>query len=144
MQIADILQVKGHTVVTIAPDQPVTAAIRLLVEHGIGALVVIVDGTIHGVISERDILRLANGDPQRLRTTTVADVMTRDIVVGVPEDDIQYVMEILTRNRIRHLPIVEHNGLAGIVSIGDVVNAVRDGLEAENRYLRDYVQGAFA
>jgi CBS domain-containing protein len=64
--------------------------------------------------------------------------------VGVPDDDISYVMEILTKNRVRHLPIISDNRLVGIVSIGDVVNAVRSGLEAENRYLREYVQGVFA
>jgi CBS domain-containing protein len=70
--------------------------------------------------------------------------MTRELVVGLAEDEIDYVMQILTQNRVRHLPIVEDDRLIGIVSIGDVVNAVRSGLEAENRYLRDYVQGAFS
>ncbi|MGH7503300.1 MAG: CBS domain-containing protein [Longimicrobiales bacterium] len=144
MQIADILRSKGNTVITISADLSVAAAIELLVEHSIGALVVQSGGDIVGIISERDILRLANHDAARLSTIPISRVMTRELVVGLPDDDIQYVMEILTRNRIRHLPIVAEGRLAGIVSIGDVVNAVRNGLEAENRYLREYVQGVFA
>jgi CBS domain-containing protein len=144
MQIADILRSKSNAVVTVAPDQPVSGAIALLVDHGIGSLVVQAGGEIVGIITERDILRLANRDAARLAEIPVSRVMTRELVVGVPDDDIQYVMEILTKNRVRHLPIIADGRLVGIVSIGDVVNAVRNGLEAENRYLRDYVQGVFA
>jgi CBS domain-containing protein len=144
MQIADILRTKGDTVEIIAPDEPVSAAVALLVRHRIGALVVQAGDEVVGIISERDILRLADRDAARLGDIPVARVMTRELVVGVPDDDIMYVMEILTKNRIRHLPIVAGGRLVGIVSIGDVVNAVRSGLEAENRYLREYVQGVFA
>jgi CBS domain-containing protein len=144
MQIADILRTKGDTVEIIAPDRPVSAAVALLVQHRIGALVVQAGDEVVGIISERDILRLADKDAARLAEIPVSRVMTRELVVGVPDDDIMYVMEILTKNRIRHLPIVAGGRLVGIVSIGDVVNAVRSGLEAENRYLREYVQGVFA
>ena len=144
MKMADILQSKGHDVITIGPDGTVADAIRLLVKHRIGAVVVVEGDEIQGILSERDILRLTDSDPLHLRTLRVADVMTRELVVGLAEDEIDYVMQILTQNRVRHLPIVEDDRLIGIVSIGDVVNAVRSGLEAENRYLRDYVQGAFS
>lgn len=144
MQIADILRTKGDAVYVVEPDRPVSAAIALLVQHRVGALVVQAGDEIVGIISERDILRLADRDAERLGEIPVARVMTRELVVGVPDDDIMYVMEILTKNRIRHLPIVAEGRLVGIVSIGDVVNAVRSGLEAENRYLREYVQGVFA
>ena len=127
--------------VTEGPDQAVLQAMRLLVEHGIGALVVTREEQIEGIISERDILRLGADDPEALATTPVADAMTSDPVVGVPGDKLDYVMEIMTKNRIRHLPIVVDGGLAGIVSIGDVVNALRRGVEAENRHLTRYVQG---
>jgi CBS domain-containing protein len=144
MLIADILRTKGDKVEIIAPDRPVSAAVALLVQHRIGALVVQAGDEVVGIISERDILRLADKDAARLADIPVSRVMTRELVVGVPDDDIMYVMEILTKNRIRHLPIVAGGRLVGIVSIGDVVNAVRSGLEAENRYLREYVQGVFA
>lgn len=68
--------------------------------------------------------------------------MTRELVVGVSEDDIDYAMNIMTENRIRHLPVVDDGSLAGIVSIGDLVNACRRQAEVENRYLKDYIQGS--
>jgi uncharacterized protein len=141
MKIRDILRTKGHDVITIAPDQPVLAAVRVLSEHRIGALVVRSEGGIDGIISERDVLNLAAGDPARLTDTPVADVMTSNVIVGVPEDDLDYVMSIMTNNRIRHLPVVEGERLAGLISIGDVVNAVRRSVEAENRHLKEYIQG---
>lgn len=141
MTIREILQAKGHDVVTVGPDQTVLQAMRLLVEHGIGALVVTEEDEIEGIISERDILQLGARDPEALATTTVADTMTSDPIVGVPGDKLDYVMEIMTKNRIRHLPIVVDGGLGGIVSIGDVVNSLRKNIEAENRHLTRYVQG---
>jgi CBS domain-containing protein len=141
MKIRDILRIKGHEVITVGPEQPVLAAIRILAEHRIGALVVRDQGEIVGIISERDVLNLAAGDPARLEDTLVSDIMTSNVIVGVPEDDLDYVMNIMTQNRIRHLPIMEGERLVGLVSIGDVVNAVRRAVEAENRHLKDYIQG---
>jgi uncharacterized protein len=141
MRIRDILRTKGHDVITIAPDQPVLAAVRVLSEHRIGALVVRADGQIVGIISERDVLNLAAGDPARLEHTPVSGIMTSNVIVGVAEDDLDYVMNIMTQNRIRHLPVLEGERLVGLVSIGDVVNAVRRTVEAENRHLKDYIQG---
>jgi len=141
MRIRDILRDKGEEVVTISPGHTVYGAIKVLVEHDIGALVVEDGGEIRGIFTERDILRLAAGDLGDLQETPVGDVMETDLVVGVADDALDYVMEIMTRNRIRHLPIVEEGELAGIVSIGDVVNAMRKEIEAENRYLRDYIAG---
>jgi CBS domain-containing protein len=142
MRIRDILRTKGHDVVTVGPDQPVLAAVRILAEHRIGALIVRSRDQVEGIISERDILNLAASDPARLTSERVADVMTTEVIVGVPEDDLDYVMNIMTQNRIRHLPIVdEDGGLVGLVSIGDVVNAVRRSVEAENRHLKEYIQG---
>jgi CBS domain-containing protein len=142
MRIRDILRTKGHDVVTVGPDQPVLAAVRILAEHRIGALIVRSRDQVEGIISERDILNLAASDPARLTSERVADVMTTEVIVGVPEDDLDYVMNIMTQNRIRHLPIVdEDGGLVGMVSIGDVVNAVRRSVEAENRHLKEYIQG---
>lgn len=141
MRIRDILSAKGHDVITVAPDQPVLTAVRILSEHRIGAVVVQSDGDIAGILSERDVLNLVADDPAKVATTTVSDVMTTNVIVGVPEDDLDYVMNIMTNNRIRHLPIVEDSELAGMVSIGDVVNAVRRSVESENRHLKDYIQG---
>jgi CBS domain-containing protein len=141
MKIRDILRIKGSDIVTVFPNFTVHDAMRLLVEHNIGSVVVAESGQAMGILTERDVLRLGARDPDSLRTTKVQDVMTKDLIVGLLDDSLDYVMEIMSKNRIRHLPIVEDGVLEGIVSIGDVVNALRQSVEAENRYMRDYIRG---
>lgn len=143
MTIRDILRTKGSQVIAVGPDQPVLAAVRVLSEHRIGAVLVHSgEGErILGILSERDVLNLAAGDPARLESARVEEVMTRDVIVGRPDDDLNHVMNVMTENRIRHLPIVHDGALEGIVSIGDVVNAVRQSVERENRHLMDYIHG---
>ena len=141
MKIRDVLRTKGTEVIQIDPDRPVLEAVRVFSQHRIGALVVTREGAIEGVVSERDVMNLMAERPDALPATTVAEIMTTDVIVAVPTDDLDYVMNIMTNNKIRHLPIVEDGGLAGIVSIGDVVNEVRRSVESENRHLKDYIQG---
>ncbi len=141
MKIREILRRKGDHVVTVTPARTVQAALRLLVEHGIGSVVVVDEGEIRGIVTERDVLRLVNRDPAASGNTLIAAMLSGEVIVAVPDDDVQYVMEVMTRNRVRHLPIVEDGQLVGIISIGDVVNHIRRDVEAENRYLRDYVHG---
>lgn len=143
MKVERILERKGHEVVTIAPGNTVAHALRLLVRHGIGSLVVADGSQIQGIVTERDILRLVDRGGQQLDAVSVEEIMTHDLIVAVPDDDVAYLMEVMTRNRVRHLPVVHEDRLVGLVSIGDVVNAVRRDAEAENRYLRQYVQGAY-
>ena len=131
MNIAHVLARKGVRVITIRPEQTVRHALGVLAQHNIGALVVVDEAARPiGSFSERDIVRAAARD-ERLFARTVADLMTRDVVVGVPEDDLRAVGSTMTERRIRHLPIVEKGKLVGIVSIGDVVKAERDAFEGE-------------
>lgn len=141
MRIRDILRSKGGSVVAVGPDQPVLSAVRVLSEHRIGAVVVRQGDRLLGILSERDILNLAAGDPARLETAQVEEVMTRELITGTPDDDLNDVMNTMTENRIRHLPVVVDGALEGIVSIGDIVNAVRRSVETENRHLKDYIHG---
>ncbi len=142
MRIRDILRTKGSEVITIEPEQSVLAAVKVLSEHRIGALVVRSGDDVVGIISERDVLNLTARNPSRLEGIPVSEAMTANVIVGVPDDDLDYVMSIMTENRIRHLPIVDKSGgLLGMVSIGDVVGAVRQSIEAENRHLKDYILG---
>ncbi len=143
MKIRDLLQDKGHEVVTVPPSLPLQDVLRLLVKHNIGSVVVAEDRTAEGILTERDVLRLAAKDPERMASLKAEDVMTRDVMVGLMDDSVDYVMEIMTLNRIRHLPILEDGWMQGLVSIGDVVNALRKKVEAENRYMRDYIQGKY-
>ncbi len=141
MKIREILTVKGSDVVTAPPDIPVLDAMRVLVEHNIGSVVVVADDTVQGILTERDVLRLGAEEPERLSATPVREVMTTDLLVGTPDDDTHYCMDVMTENRIRHLPVMEDGRLQGIVSIGDVVNACRRDAEWENRHLKDYIRG---
>lgn len=131
MNIAHVLARKGVRVITIRPEQSVRQALTQLAEHNIGALVV-VDETDRpvGMLSERDIVRAAVRD-EKMFGRSVSELMTRDLVVGLPEDDLKAVGRTMTERRIRHLPIVEKGKLVGIVSIGDVVKAQRDEYEGE-------------
>ncbi|NIR46397.1 MAG: CBS domain-containing protein [Gemmatimonadetes bacterium] len=145
MRIREILRKKGSDVVTIEPSASVQDAIQALVDHNIGGLVVTAsNGSVVGIITERDILRESAERSDRLKETKVADVMTKDVLIGVPDDDLNYVMGVMTKNRIRHLPVLDESGLVGIVSIGDVVNSHLSQTEFENRMLKDYIHGVNA
>ena len=126
MNIASILARKGGRVVTCRPDQSIRQALVLLAEHNIGALVVVdASGAPAGILSERDIVREATRD-ERLFGRVVGEIMTRDVIVGVPEDDLRAVRHTMTERRFRHVPVVVEGRLIGIVSIGDVVKAELD------------------
>lgn len=145
MRVKDILSKKGADVATIGPDDTLHEAIQLLVRRKIGGLVVTAsNGSVVGIITERDILRESAERADKLKATLVGDAMTGDVIIGVPDDSIDYVMSVMTKNRIRHLPVLDESGLVGIVSIGDVVNAHLSKTEFENRMLKDYIHGVKA
>ena len=129
MNIANILASKGASVVTIRPDQTVREALELFAKRNIGALVVVDDVyRAMGMITERGILRSALTN-ERVLSATVGAVMTREVVVGHPSDDLMSVAHTMTEKRIRHLPVMEQGKLVGIVSLGDLVRAQRDHYE---------------
>ena len=152
MKLKNILDRKGGSVVTIEQDVTVHEAIRRLNKHRIGALVVTTeDGAIAGIITERDILRecgercvhLSEGRPPHEAgcPALVGEIMTKEVVTGSPDDELISVMAVMTRRRIRHLPVMDAGKLAGIVSIGDVVNAFVEEAEFENQQLKGYIHG---
>jgi CBS domain-containing protein len=142
MKIRDVLTARARShVVTVGPDASVREAMAELVSHDIGAVVVVDDDVIAGILSERDLLRAAAEDPQRLATAHVRDLMTRTVITASPDADIAAVMDIMTEQRFRHLPVIENGRLCGMVSIGDVVNALRRTAEDENRHLHAYIHG---
>ena len=143
MKIRELLEKKGYEVVTVPPSLPLVDAMRLLVEHNIGSVVVAEEREVKGILTERDVLRTTAEDSTGLGSMKAEDIMTRNVVVALPDDTVDYVMEIMTQNRIRHLPIVDDGWMQGILSIGDVVNALRSKVEVENRYMRDYIQGKY-
>lgn len=141
MKIRDVLKAKGPQVYCIAPEQTMQEAVALLVEHRVGSLVVLDGrGRLAGIVTERDVLRECHGRREDFGRRPVAEVMTRDVRIGVPDDELAHIMAVMTDHRIRHLPVMEGDRLLGIVSIGDVVKACLERVEDENRYLRDYIQ----
>ncbi|MFN2377455.1 MAG: CBS domain-containing protein [Candidatus Binatia bacterium] len=146
MKILDIRKSAPVALQTASPDHTVHEVIQLLCRHNIGALPVLdVEGTLVGIVSERDVLRLcAREDCEAALKMKVREVMTPEVVIGVPDDSLDYVMRVMTERRIRHLPVIEQRRLVAIVSIGDVVKAQYEEKETEIRFLRDYMQGALA
>ncbi|MBI5489230.1 MAG: CBS domain-containing protein [Deltaproteobacteria bacterium] len=143
MTVAEILRNKGSTVVSIGPDTPLYQAVKTLTEAGVGALLVIEGERIVGILTERDLLRENARHFDELKARKTSDVMTRDVLIGIPGDSLDYVMDLMTARRIRHLPIMDDGRLAGIVSIGDVVKAKAQQAEVEVRHLTDYIMGKY-
>lgn len=142
MTLREILDEKGHSVVTARPDHSLADVCALLREHRIGAAVVSADGKqVDGIISERDIVdALAQHGADALAQPASA-YMTRDVHTGTPDETIDDVMSVMTRKRVRHYPILENGKLAGIISIGDAVKQRLDDLEFETSNLRSYIAG---
>jgi CBS domain-containing protein len=131
MNIASILATKGDKVVTVRPEQTIREALGLLAQHNIGALVVVdAERRPVGMLSERDIVRTAVRN-EALFTLPVSQLMTRNLILGTPADDVGAVGSTMVERRIRHLPVMDSGKLIGIVTIGDVVKAQRDSLLGE-------------
>jgi len=141
MKLEQILRSKGHDVVTISESQTVLDAVKVLVDRNIGGLVVMEGQHPTGILTERDILRLTARAPGELGSIRIGSVMTREMITARPQDHLSEMMDVMTEHRIRHLPIMEGDQLAGIISIGDLLNACRASAETENSQLREYIQG---
>lgn len=142
MRVADVLRNKGVEVATVAPTDTVGDAVAMLGEKNIGAIVVTADGSrIDGIVSERDVVRaLVDGSPAELLDRPVGEIMTSDVFTCTTTDRIEQLMSMMTENRIRHVPVDEGDGLAGIVSIGDVVKWRLSELEDDTRVMEEYIQ----
>ena len=140
--VNELLKMKGSQVLTVYETNTVEDAMALLVEHNIGSLVVL-DGQhkIAGIITERDIMRKCYRRGVDFFKMKVSETMTGkdDLIVGMIEDRLDYIMQVMTQNRIRHVPIIDGERLLGMLSIGDVVKAQLDAVQAENHYLRDFL-----
>ncbi len=143
MKISDVLKAKGKSIESISPDSSIREAMDKISAKRIGSLIVMKDGIAVGIISERDIFRLMATHGEAAFSRPVKDYMTENLVVCVPDDDIDTAMACMTNNRFRHLPIVENKRVVGIISIGDVVKAQVHNLKVENHYLIDYITGKY-
>ena len=140
MKVKEILASKGNRVVTIAQESPVLDAMSIFSANRIGSLLVVdKDSKILGIIGARDVLMAVVNHLDEIKTLTVDKIMTTNLIVGSPDDTIDYLLTIMTENRIRHVPIFENKELKGMVSIGDVVKSQLKETHAENKYLKDYI-----
>jgi CBS domain-containing protein len=141
MIVKNILVGKRGNVVTIEPTADLTAAVKLLAERRIGAVVIVdADHRIIGILSERDIVRVLAEHGPTVLNEPVGQVMTRDVKTCFEDDTIESLMDRMTTGKFRHIPVVEQGKLIGIVSIGDVVKNRIEEIEHESAALRDYIR----
>lgn len=144
MKVKDILAEKGTRVVTVNQEATVSEALQTFAANRVGSLLVLDDkGGIVGIIGARDALMAVVRACDEIRKTKVKEIMTKNIIIGTIEDELDNVEVVMTENRIRHLPIIEEQKLAGIVSLGDVVKAQLKHVHVENRYLKEYIVGKY-
>ncbi len=142
MTIAAIIQQTQATVITASPEDSVAAVAALLAEKRIGALPVVSQGRVVGIFSERDLIYgLARNGPAIL-DSKVADAMTSPAITVEQHVAVLSALSLMTKRRIRHLPVVENDMLIGLVSIGDLVKHRIDRIETEANAMRDYIQMA--
>ncbi|HIY70257.1 MAG TPA: CBS domain-containing protein [Candidatus Luteimonas excrementigallinarum] len=140
--VRHLLEVKGHEVFAIDPDAAVIDAVRLMASRQVGSVLVMRGSTLEGMFSERDYARKVVLEGLSSKTTPVRDIMTREVVTVGLDDHVPHCMEIVTRQRIRHLPVVDAGGtVLGLVSIGDLVKAVIEDQQIELEQLHSYIAG---
>lgn len=131
MKVRSILAKKGMNVITITPDKTIREAVALLTEKNIGALVVVAENKQPvGILSERDIIRHAATN-EEVFSCTVAELMTKQLITGLPNDDAFSIAHTMTEKRFRHMPILEDGKLVGIISQGDIMKAERNQYRGE-------------
>jgi CBS domain-containing protein len=138
MKVTEILHRKGADVITIWPGASLQSAVERMASRNIGALVVVDDaGKIVGMVSERDVVLAMAASAEKAPVQSVTDVMSRRLLTCSPDDSLAELMAVMTEHRVRHLPVVDHGQLLGLVSIGDLVKARLGELEFESHVLRD-------
>ncbi len=143
MIVKAILSSKGSGVTTIEPTANVAAAVKLLAERRIGAVVVTGAGKrVIGIVSERDIVRVLGEHGHAALELPLTEVMTRRVETCAPSDTISSIMERMTAGKFRHVPVLEQDQLAGIISIGDVVKSRLEEMERESDAMREYIRTA--
>ncbi len=141
LKVKDILKDKGLEVIAIDSGTTVESAINKMIERNIGAILVMEDSKCVGVFTERDVLKCWTKHSS-FEKVAIKDVMSKDLLVIEPDDDLDYAMTIMTNKKIRHLPVIQEGHVVGLVSIRDVVKYHIGNLEAEVHYLKDYIRGS--
>jgi CBS domain-containing protein len=142
MTIQAILHTKGTDILSISGSATVADAVAILADKRIGALPVVDDGAVRGIFSERDVIYGLAREGADILTRKIAEVMISPAITVTPVDGVMDALALMTRRRIRHLPVIEGADLAGFISIGDLVKYRIDRIEADAAAMRDYIQGA--
>lgn len=142
MTIRSVVEGRPHNVITIGVDATVADAVALLAEKRIGALPVVEGGAVVGVFSERDVIYCLARDGAAALDRSVSEAMTAPAITVELDQPALAALSMMSRRRIRHLPVVQGGALVGFVSIGDLVKHRIDRIEAEAAAMRDYIQGA--
>ena len=142
MTVRAILDSKGHHIQSVEPDVKLAAAIKILAEKRIGAVLVMKNQRIEGILSERDIVRVLGGRGAAVLDEPVHAVMTRKVVSCKETDTVGAIMEMMTTGKFRHLPVVEGDKVVGLISIGDIVKWRVKEYESEQEALQNYIKTA--
>ncbi len=141
--VKQILDEKGHKVWTIGPEETVYKALMILADKDIGALVVVENDQVVGIISERDYARKVVLKGKTSLDTPVRDIMTAHVYFVSPDCTAEECMALMTEKRIRHLPVIENNKLVGVISIGDVVKSIISSQKITIEHLQNYIMGKY-
>jgi CBS domain-containing protein len=139
--VKQLLDAKGYEVLSISPDASVLDAIKVMAEKGLGALVVLQDTALAGIVTERDYARKVILKGRSSKSTLVSDIMTAEVITTTGDNTVDECMNMMTDRRIRHLPVVDGETVIGIISIGDLVKAVIADQKAEIEHLEHYISG---
>jgi CBS domain-containing protein len=139
--VKHLLEGKGDAIFAIAPNSPVLDAIRLMAEKSVGALVVMDEQKLAGIVSERDYARKVILKGRSSKDTPVSEIMSSPVLTVAPSDTINHCMKQVTEHRIRHLPVVDNQRVVGMLSIGDLVKAVIDEQAEQLEHLQKYIAG---
>ncbi len=142
MTVRSILDTKGHDILSVEPDAKLSAAVKILSERRIGAVLVMSNGRIEGILSERDIVRVLGERGAAVLDEPVSAVMTRKVVSCREKDTVSSIMERMTSGKFRHLPVVEDDKVVGLISIGDIVKWRVKEFENEQEALQNYIKTA--
>jgi CBS domain-containing protein len=139
--VQHLLDAKGRTIISVQPDASVLDAIKLMADKGIGALMVIDAGELTGIVTERDYARKVIIKGRASGATPVADIMTADVITASSQQTVNECMEMMTARKCRHLPVVDEGELVGMISIGDLVQAIISDQQEEIEQLEHYISG---